>query len=100
MKIKDGVQLVGMQPQILLAIMVADNIWKNWHQELVITSVTDGVHGPGSFHYRGSAVDFRIRYFEELSTKKAVHKELVAALGLEFDVVLHDTHIHVEWDPS
>ena len=97
MQIKKGVKANGMKPEILLAIMVADKIWSDNGQSLVITSITDGTHSAKSRHYIGLAVDFRTRYFDE-STKKAVFDELKADLGSEYVVVWHSTHIHCQFN--
>ncbi len=98
MRLKRGVKLNGMSPQILLAIMVAEPIFAKYQkQELVVTSVTDSKHGRGSKHYIGNAVDLRTR---NLSNPTAVEIHLASALGPEFDVVLESNHLHIEWDPK
>ena len=99
MKIKEGVKANGLRPEILLAIIIADKIWSDNGQNLVITSITDGTHSANSRHYIGMAVDFRTRYFDE-STKKAVFDELKSDLGPEYKVVWHSTHIHVQFNGS
>lgn len=92
MKIKDGVQMRAMSAQIALAICVADRLLGG---ELVLTSVTDGVHSSGSLHYVGQAFDMRLPF------KAAIFVEqLKEALGAEFDVVLEKDHIHVEFQPK
>jgi hypothetical protein len=98
MQIKDGVVLAGLDIRMRPALMFADAIWKEYGQELVVTSALDGVHSAGSLHYYGLALDFRIYYFSP-EEALAVSVELRECLGTDFDVVLHSTHIHVEYDP-
>lgn len=97
MIIKEGVQSNGIKPEILLALMVAEKVWDSHGQELVVTSITDGKHSDKSRHYIGMAVDLRHRYFSE-TEKRSVVTALKNALGSEYVVVVHKTHIHVQFD--
>jgi hypothetical protein len=78
-----------------IVLMIAEDIWKTYGQELVVTSGLDGEHKASSLHYYGYALDFRTRYFSE-KTKNAVYTDLKLALGKRYRVIKHDTHIHVE----
>jgi len=98
MKIKEGASIQGLDIRMRPALIVADRIWKELGQELVVTSGLDGEHSAGSLHYYGRAVDFRTRYFNEREVADA-KLFLSRALGPDFDVILHSTHIHVEYDP-
>lgn len=104
-QLKPGVRLKDLQPQVVLAITVAEHIW--WHAAqtmLVVTSCNDGEHKADSFHYRGLAVDLRIKTMPEKLRAQAV-RQLQDALGAEFDV-LHEgvgtdqEHVHCEYDPA
>lgn len=98
MKIKKGVSLIGLRLVMRPVLIEADQIWKDLGQELVITSGTDSAHSAGSLHYYGYAVDLRTRYFTQEEKYKA-YCDLVDALEYEgFNVFMHDTHIHVEFD--
>lgn len=99
MKVKDGVILAGLDIRMRPALMFADAIWKEYEQELVVTSGLDGVHSSSSLHYYGLALDFRTHYFSP-EEALAVSVDLRECLGNDFDVVLHSTHIHVEFDPK
>ena len=99
MKIKPGVKANGIKPEILLAIQIADGIWSRAGQELVITSITDGTHSKKSRHYIGMAADFRTRYFSDVGVK-AVEFDLKESLGPEYYVLVHSTHIHVQFNGS
>jgi hypothetical protein len=99
MEIKEGVRLQGLQPEMIVALMIAKDVWDDYGQRITITSATDGPHSDMSLHYCGRALDFRTRYFDE-ETRPVVYDELVKALGSQYDVVYHSTHIHVEYDPK
>lgn len=99
MKIKDGVIMQGLKIEMRLVLAYADEIWKHYKQELVITSALDGVHSSSSLHYYGYALDFRTHYFTP-EEALAVSVRLRECLGDDYDVVLHSTHIHVEYDPG
>lgn len=81
------------------AMLAAERIWSDLGQECVITSVMDGTHRPGSRHYIGLAVDFRIRYFD-YETQQIARERLRESLGKDYDVILEPTHIHCEFDPK
>ena len=99
MKIKDGVNIQGIDIRMRPTLIAAEKIWKKYGQELVVTGGLDGTHSAGSFHYYGLALDFRTRYFEE-RTARYVAESLQKELGNDFDVISHKIHIHVEFDPK
>lgn len=102
-QLKAGAKLKDLAPQIVLAIQAAEHIWWNAGQTtLVLTSVNDSQHKEGSFHYRGLAVDLRIKSMP-LKLRAAAVRQLKEALGSQFDV-LHEAiggdgeHVHVEYE--
>lgn len=97
MQIKKGAMISGLTLVMRPVLVYANQIWNKYGQELVVTSGLDGTHSAGSLHYYGLAVDFRSRYFNKKLQKQVV-KELQNALGGDYDVVLHRTHIHAEFD--
>ena len=100
MKIKAGVKLEGLSPQIVLALVIAGQVYKDIaNKECVITSVSDGKHSTKSLHYSGFAVDLRINNITVLEAK-AVLLSLQSKLGDNYDVVLEIDHIHLEYDPK
>ena len=96
---KSGVKISGVQPELLIGLMIADAIYARYNTELVVTSLCDGKHMSNSKHYQGLAADLRInnvlpaKLMELLSILKN-------ALGVDFDVVLEKDHIHIEFDPK
>ena len=102
MRLKEGVVSRGLSNEILLAIMVANEVYAEMRVDLVITSLADGEHSEKSKHHRGDAVDIRTRNLPGGSrgdTAKRVSDEIRARLGVHYDVVLESTHIHIEYDP-
>ncbi len=97
MRLKPGVRVIGIKPELLLAIMVAEREFSP--DELVITSVTDGTHMRGSKHYTGMAFDARIRDVVE-SRAREIARSIGKQLGGDYDVILEESHLHVEYDPK
>ena len=104
----DSVILDRIQPCMRPAIKTVCNVYAEYGQtEVVITAGNecfdaDGVwiHSPGSLHPYGLAIDFRSRVFSK-TDKLIVYKSLRDILKpLGFDVVMHSTHFHIEYDPD
>lgn len=95
--IKPGVRVRGLSNEILLAIMIAESVYRETEQSMVVTSLTDGKHSANSRHYTGDAVDLRLPM---PTTKLQIVSRLIAALGVDYDVVLENDHIHIEYDPK
>lgn len=97
--LKPGVDLRGIKPQAVMAYAIASLVYARHKAVCVVTSGTDGTHGPNSLHYSGNALDLRTNMFTK-EEQDVVHRDLVVALGAQFDVVLESDHIHVEFDPK
>ena len=103
MELKPGASLQGLQLPMRAALIVADRLWRQYGRPegVTVTSGTDGTHSAGSLHYYGYALDFRIRYFHEV-TIQSLYQDLcshLAALdGYSYDCILERDHIHVEYD--
>ena len=97
MKIKQGVIMAGIKLPMRKALKSANTIWQALGQELVVTAALDGEHSAGSLHYYGYAIDFRTRYFTD-DEKYSAAVQLRKELGKGYDVVVHKTHMHVEYD--
>lgn len=103
MRLKSGVKLAGLTPQMVLGCIVINDTYAELGSECTITSCNDSKHSEASLHYKGNAVDCRTRDFA--GDKQQLFKELKEALGPEFDVVFEglgtdNEHIHVEFDPK
>lgn len=98
MKLKEGVSLQGLKIQMRPALIHADRIWEEAGQELVVTSGTeDFPHSPGSLHYYGYALDFRTNYFTEKERYLAYSRLTKHFNGRPYTIILHNTHIHIEY---
>jgi hypothetical protein len=99
---KEGVAIKGLQPQMLVALLLAKQVFDELGVDTTVTSGSDGEHMEGSKHYTGLAWDFRTHH---TGRAEAVARELTKVLKpLGFDVVLEalgsfNEHIHVEYDP-
>lgn len=99
MKLKDStVNLEGVQWQMFKAAVIAEEVFKKYGSELVITSAKDGKHRPDSLHYKGLALDLRTWHVS--GREGQVVADLQRALGDEYDVVAESDHVHVEFDPA
>lgn len=99
MRLKPGVRLLGLQPQMLVALMVAEGIYTKHSTELVVTSGVEASHSRASKHYAGCAVDIRSRTLVGASAAE-VASEISEALGDDYDVVVEKDHLHIEWEPK
>ena len=99
MKIKSGVSLAGIRPEMVVGLMIIKEIFDERLFPMTITSVTDSKHGFGSLHYVGQAVDIRTRHIpnDQITLLANLCRE---ALGKQFDVVKEATHLHVEFQPK
>lgn len=77
------------------ALGLIHSYYQRLGEDLVVTSIRDGNHSPGSLHYNGNAFD--IRYSTAPIFKIS---ELRRLLGSDFDVIPEKNHIHVEFDPK
>ncbi len=59
MTLKSTVSVVKLQPQALLAMIIANEVYRSIGADLVITAGDDSEHMPGSLHYLGLAFDCR-----------------------------------------
>ena len=98
MKLKDGIIVNGMRPEILLAVYIIEPILLSLHQELVITEICGGKHSANSKHYLGCAIDIRTWALTENGTTEECAKLLQSALGWEYYVHVEPDHIHIQFN--
>ena len=112
MKYKDGViiqviKVIGGKTtkivpsdKIISAMEIADALSKKISgQEIVVTSMLDGVHSKNSLHYGGNAFDLRVWIYNQDQINDMV-VNLKSNLGKDYDTVFEGDHIHVEYDPK
>lgn len=88
----------GISNELTLAIMTANSVFEGERCEMTITSILDGKHSRNSLHYAGQAFDVRTRGIHG-STVSRIAATLRGKLTVDFDVVLHSTHLHIEYQP-
>jgi len=102
-----NINIWGLQKEMQPVLKHAHTIWTSilGIPDLVITSARDGFHSPGSFHYYGYAVDLRTwdansnQVSAQLRNKLADElRHVLSAYSPFYDVIVHKTHIHVEFD--
>lgn len=100
MKLKPGVTVTGLRPELLLALTIADRIYQNHGHDLVVTSLLDGRHSWTSLHYSGCAADLRTTAAGlAASTIEAIASDIKRSLTVDYDVVVEVDHLHVEFQP-
>lgn len=94
----------GISTEILLGLICIESEiglhGSGWG--LKLTSITDGKHMKGSLHYVGLAADFVLIDGEGrllINQAKYLH-ELRGSIGREYDLLFHDGHFHLEYQPK
>jgi hypothetical protein len=95
MKRKKNVRIGGVQPEMVVAMLLVEPVLDSYNQEMVLTEVTGGMHSETSRHYSGFAFDIRTWQLQEDETVDQCAEKIRDALGKEYRVIVHDTHIHV-----
>ncbi len=107
-RLKSGVKLtkgdVAVQAALNVGLMVVASIFDRYGFDCVITSAVDGRHSTNSKHYKGFAYDLRSKHLPDLTTKRAILRDIKAELDEEFDIILEavgqaNEHYHLEYDP-
>lgn len=103
MKIKEGVSLAHLTPQMALACVVVESVFRRGGYDATITSGSDGEHKGRPVlgdtvdpHYSGKALDFRRNDIENADIPDLV-RSLQLCLGQEYVVILETTHVHIQW---
>lgn len=99
LKLKKGSDLSNFSTQALFAAIVVDQVYEKYGKnDVTITEVSGGKHGKSSVHYYGFAIDVRTWVLND-TEKVHITNELKDRLGEQFDIIMHDSHLHVEYDP-
>lgn len=96
---EEAARIAGIGPEMVLGALVIYDRLKAHGKEFTITSGTEGPHGRASLHFIGNALDIRTHGWLS-SELKDITADLDASLGIDFDVVLEGSHIHVEFQPK
>jgi len=105
-RFKSGVDMLGIRPELILALTVCDQVYENnGVYEMTITSLRDGTHKPSSWHYYGWAADIRSKTVGSKEAKNIMLENLRSALGSQWEVFLEYLgepieHFHIEPSPS
>ena len=101
LELKQGVNITGIRPEMVLAAVAVRDVFDSYNFECVVTSALEGTHSFGSLHYAGCALDFRTKRAGVTQTQaEAMGEKIRHSLGVQFDVIVHETHIHVEFQPK
>ncbi|MEA1877350.1 MAG: hypothetical protein U9N86_10840 [Bacteroidota bacterium] len=100
----DTVKMAGIKPEMVVGLMLVQQVYSLVEVSCVITAGTeefylDGtrIHMKGSLHPQGYALDFRSRDIPKNDLDNFCD-ELQEMLKSEYQVIKHNTHIHVEFD--
>ncbi len=102
--LKPGVDLRQLAPQWAIGYPIIAACFNNRGYSCVITSANDRVHGVGSLHPSGGALDFRTRHVPMID-KAPLIGTIRMCLGNQWDVLFEgagtdNEHAHIEWDPK
>ncbi|KUO61684.1 hypothetical protein APF79_03520 [bacterium BRH_c32] len=100
MELKETIKLNGIRAELLVGIIVAERVYEDFGYGMVITSITDSRHAPGSLHYAGGAVDLRTRDIKDAAMIKKITETIRKRLTKDYDVVMEKDHIHIEYQPK
>lgn len=95
LKRKSNVRFGGIQPEMVVGLMIVRDVFESHNEDSILTSVVDGVHGAVSYHRAGFAADIRL---PRLADIELIASDCRVRLGPEFDVVVESDHLHVEFD--
>lgn len=98
MTLKVGVRILGIRPELVLGLSIAQEVYRQHNVEFVITSVMEGTHKRASIHYAGGGADLRRPPLDNIADD--IINDIKLALGEDFDVILEGDHIHMEFQPK
>ena len=99
MKLKEGVRVLGVKPELVMAIMIAEGVYRDNGVEMVITSITDSKHSTFSRHYQGYAFDLRTRNIPD-SKRGVILEQIKERLTKDFNVIDEGDHFHIGYKPQ
>lgn len=97
MLVKLGVDISRLNRPIRRALRIVDEVCgKLPDEEAVLTSTYEGDHDPSSLHYCNDAIDIR----SPKVNGTIIIMKIQNRLGPDFDVVISQGCIHIEYDPK
>lgn len=96
MLLKAGVDISRLERNTRRSLYVVGLIFSEERELFIITSTYEGNHGDGSLHYAHQAYDVRLPDNSRLRIFAKIKKKL----GPDFDCVLEQYCIHIEYDPK
>lgn len=99
-----GARVLGLRSEVVLALMVANDVFKESGFDCVITAGIDGSHSRGSIHYKALAADLRANHIPQ-GERAGITEKIKVRLGDDYDVILEgdgtpNVHWHIEFDPK
>lgn len=105
----DAVDLDALRPELARLIPLIDCCYSAFGVLAICTATTGGHHMTGSLHYKGLALDLRVKHLGDIPRQSSLHSCLKRNIqqvypGL-YDVLLEDpggvhAHIHCEASPT
>ena len=108
LRLKEGVQLHDLSPQIVVAMTVAADLYHKLGEDCIVTSCNDGNHRMNSLHAIGHACDLRVHNLhmqhQEIRDFALEIQDYLGGVGGSFDVIAENlgtaqAHIHIEYQP-
>ena len=92
----------GLRPEIVLAAVVALEVFRSHQIKLILAHGTNGAHKRGSIHYSGNAIDIHWdKLWGDETKARLVEADLAQSLGPFYDVIWEGgNHFHVEFQPK
>lgn len=84
---------------MLLLALVVNDVAKEKEADCTVSGGIEGVHGRGSLHFVGAALDFDFPGVDEEEGQQIAEAVRFRA-GPHFDVLWHDGHLHGEFQPK
>jgi len=99
MELLSNASLRGIKPETIVGMIIVDQVYQRYGERCQFTSIADGQHARSSLHYVGFAFDVRTISINP-DNMQTIVLEIEKCLNGEWDVVLEDDHLHVEYQPK
>ena len=103
-RLKKGVRYTGIQPELVLTMMLVETIFDDHGYTMTVTSIVDGIHSPTSLHYAGAAFDVRTNDIPDGYEKDSLIANVIGVMNPDVDVLFEhqgkpNEHLHIEFQP-